>query len=42
MDALNVSLFQAMAAGFEPHPLFLPLAVAISNLSAWVCLAVLV
>ena len=41
MDALNLYLFQAMAAGFEPHPLLLSCATTISGVSGWACLAVL-
>ena len=41
MDALNLYLFQAMAAGFEPHPLLLSCATTISSVSGWACLAVL-
>ena len=33
MDALNLYLFQAMAAGFEPHPLLLSCATTISSVS---------
>jgi membrane-associated phospholipid phosphatase len=41
VDALNLYLFHAIAAGFDPHPLLLPLASLVSSLSGWACLVFL-
>ncbi len=41
MDAFNLTLFHAIAAGTDPHPLHLAIASAMSSLSGSACLALL-
>jgi membrane-associated phospholipid phosphatase len=41
VDALNLYLFHAIAAGCDPHPLLLPFALHISQRSGWACLLLL-
>lgn len=41
MQALNLALFEAIGAGFSPHPLLLQLAAGIATGSSWLCVALL-
>ncbi len=41
MEALNLALFHTIAAGFQPHPLLLPIASAIALYSSWLAAGLL-
>ncbi|MEJ7685594.1 MAG: phosphatase PAP2 family protein [Variovorax sp.] len=41
MQALNIELFQALAAGYAPHPLLLWLASGLAENASWLCVALM-
>ena len=41
METLNLALFHAIAAGFQPHPLLLPIASALALYASWLAAGLL-